>query len=87
MFGLSGWEIPLIVLLALLFFGGTKLPELARGVGKSIRTFKDEVTKEEEEGYEQEDETAKAEEVKQKPKKKSTQKSSSKKPSTKKKSS
>jgi len=43
----NGWEIPLIVLLALLFFGGKKLPELARGFGQSIRTFKEEVTKEE----------------------------------------
>ncbi len=43
MFGLSGWEIPLIVLLALLFFGGKKLPELARGFGESIRTVKKEV--------------------------------------------
>ncbi len=43
----SGWEIPLIALLALLFFGGKKLPELARGFGQSIRTFKQELTKEE----------------------------------------
>ncbi len=43
----NGWEIPLIALLALLFFGGKKLPELARGFGESIRTFKEEVTKEE----------------------------------------
>ncbi len=52
----SGWEIPLIVLLALLFFGGKKLPELAKGFGKSIRTFKEEVTKqddEDEDGFEE----------------------------------
>ncbi len=41
----SGWEIALIVLLALLFFGGKKLPELAKGFGESIRAFKEEVTK------------------------------------------
>ena len=39
----NGWEIPLIVLLALLFFGGKKLPELARGFGESIRTVKKEI--------------------------------------------
>ncbi len=39
----SGWEIPLIALLALLFFGGKKLPELARGFGESIRTVKKEI--------------------------------------------
>ncbi len=39
----SGWEIPLIVLLALLFFGGKKLPELAKGFGESIRTVKKEI--------------------------------------------
>ncbi len=39
----NGWEIPLIALLALLFFGGKKLPELARGFGESIRTVKKEI--------------------------------------------
>jgi len=42
-FMFNGWEIPLIVLLALLFFGGKKLPELARGFGESIRTVKKEI--------------------------------------------
>ncbi|HNR18764.1 MAG: twin-arginine translocase TatA/TatE family subunit [Bacteroidetes bacterium] len=39
--GLGGTEILLIVLVLLLFFGGKKLPELARGLGKGIREFKD----------------------------------------------
>ncbi|UKJ08285.1 Sec-independent protein translocase subunit TatA/TatB [Solitalea lacus] len=34
-------EIVLIVLVVLLLFGGKKLPELARGLGKGIREFKD----------------------------------------------
>ena len=34
-------EIILIVFVALLLFGGKKLPELARGLGKGIREFKD----------------------------------------------
>lgn len=34
-------ELILILLAALLLFGGNKLPELARGLGKGIREFKD----------------------------------------------
>lgn len=32
-----------ILLIALLLFGGKKLPDLAQGLGKSLRIFKDEV--------------------------------------------
>jgi sec-independent protein translocase protein TatA len=34
-------EMMLILFVALLLFGGKKLPELARGLGKGIREFKD----------------------------------------------
>ncbi|SDO49602.1 sec-independent protein translocase protein TatA [Pedobacter steynii] len=34
-------EIILILAVVLLLFGGKKLPELARGLGKGIRDFKD----------------------------------------------
>ena len=34
-------EILLIALLVLLFFGGKKIPELMRGIGKGIKSFKD----------------------------------------------
>jgi sec-independent protein translocase protein TatA len=34
-------EIVLIVIALLLLFGGKKIPELARGLGKGIREFKD----------------------------------------------
>jgi len=34
-------EMMLIILVALLLFGGKKLPELARGLGRGIRDFKD----------------------------------------------
>jgi sec-independent protein translocase protein TatA len=39
--GLGGTEIFLIVLAILLLFGAKKIPELARGLGKGIREFKD----------------------------------------------
>ncbi len=34
------WEILLIFLVVLLFFGGRKIPEIARGLGKGLREFK-----------------------------------------------
>ncbi len=39
MFG--GYEIILIVVVILILFGGKKIPELAKGLGKGIREFKD----------------------------------------------
>ena len=39
--GMGGPEIMLIMVVILLLFGGKKLPELARGLGKGIRDFKD----------------------------------------------
>lgn len=38
---IGGPEMMLIMFIALLMFGGKKLPELARGLGKGIREFKD----------------------------------------------
>lgn len=35
------WQIVLIVLIVLLLFGGKKIPELMRGLGKGVREFKD----------------------------------------------
>jgi sec-independent protein translocase protein TatA len=40
MFGLGVQEIMLILLIALFFFGGEKLPEIAKGLGKGLREFK-----------------------------------------------
>lgn len=37
---LGGGELFLIMLVVLLFFGSNKIPELARGLGKGIREFK-----------------------------------------------
>lgn len=39
--GLGAPEIILIVALALLLFGGKKIPELMRGLGKGVKEFKD----------------------------------------------
>jgi sec-independent protein translocase protein TatA len=41
LFNLGGQEVILIVVLALLLFGGKKIPELMRGMGRGIREFKD----------------------------------------------
>lgn len=45
MFGFGVWEVILVVALIILFFGGRKIPELARGLGSAIRNFKGEVGK------------------------------------------
>lgn len=35
------WEIVLIVLVIVLLFGGKKIPELMKGVGKGVKSFKE----------------------------------------------
>lgn len=37
----GGGEIIVVLLVVLLFFGSKKIPELARGLGRGIREFKD----------------------------------------------
>ena len=39
-FNLGGGEIILVLAIALILFGGKKLPELAKGLGQGIREFK-----------------------------------------------
>lgn len=41
MFGMQGMDWVIVLFIVLLLFGGKKLPELARGLGKGIREFKD----------------------------------------------
>ena len=51
--GLSGTEVFLVVFAVLLLFGGKKIPELMRGIGKGVREFnaaKDNLKTELEEG-------------------------------------
>ncbi|MEM7675680.1 MAG: twin-arginine translocase TatA/TatE family subunit [Myxococcota bacterium] len=40
MFGLSFWEIGVILIIALVILGPKKLPELAKSLGKGIREFR-----------------------------------------------
>jgi sec-independent protein translocase protein TatA len=40
---LNGWELPILLILAILLFGAKRLPDLARGLGRSLRIFKAEV--------------------------------------------
>ena len=39
--GLGMSEVLVIVLVVLLFFGGKKIPELMKGLGKGVRSFKE----------------------------------------------
>lgn len=39
MFGLSGWELIIILIVALLLFG-KRLPDIMRGMGSSVKEFK-----------------------------------------------
>lgn len=41
LFSLGGPEVIVIVLVILLLFGGKKIPELMKGLGKGVRSFKD----------------------------------------------
>ena len=49
MFGIGLQEIIVIALVVLLFFGGKKIPELMKGLGKGVRSFKDGMNGKEEE--------------------------------------
>lgn len=37
---LRGWEFLIIALIILLLFGGKKIPELMKGLGKGVHSFK-----------------------------------------------
>ena len=51
------WQIILIVLIVLLLFGGKKIPELMKGLGKGMKEFK-EATKEDPEAEKSNDSKA-----------------------------
>lgn len=56
MFGLGMQEVIIIALIVLLLFGGKKIPELMKGLGKGVKSFKD--------GMKDVDEEVKSEELK-----------------------
>ncbi len=41
LFNLGAGEIVIIALVVLLLFGGRKIPELMKGIGKGVRSFKE----------------------------------------------
>jgi sec-independent protein translocase protein TatA len=50
LFGLGMQEILVIALIVLLLFGGKKIPELMKGLGKGVKSFKDGMKEIEESG-------------------------------------
>ena len=40
MFGFSPWELGIFLFIVVLLFGGSRLPQLGRGLGQSLRDFK-----------------------------------------------
>lgn len=37
---IRGWQLIIILIVVLLLFGGKKIPELMRGLGKGVKSFK-----------------------------------------------
>jgi sec-independent protein translocase protein TatA len=46
----GGYEVILIVVVVLLLFGGRKIPELMRGIGKGIKEFKSGISEDNNDG-------------------------------------
>jgi sec-independent protein translocase protein TatA len=43
-FGISAWELVILMVLLLLIFGARRLPEMGRSIGYGMREFKDAIT-------------------------------------------
>ncbi|MEN9569279.1 MAG: hypothetical protein RL172_510 [Bacteroidota bacterium] len=72
----GGSEWIVIILVALLFFGGKKIPELMRGIGKGMREFKDakdNIKSEIEEGMKEKDKDEELKQLRQQLQEKQTQ--------------
>ncbi|MBF0528380.1 MAG: twin-arginine translocase TatA/TatE family subunit [Deltaproteobacteria bacterium] len=41
MFGFSIWHLLVVLIIVLIIFGGSKLPEIGAGLGKGISNFKE----------------------------------------------
>lgn len=55
MFGLGIWELLILFLIVLLFFGAKRLPEIGSSLGRGIREFKDSIEGVESGGEEREE--------------------------------
>lgn len=55
------WEVLLVVLVIVLLFGGKKIPELMKGLGKGVKSFKEGMRETEEEINSIDDTPAKSE--------------------------
>ena len=62
MFGMGMQEVLVIALIILLLFGGKKIPELMKGLGKGVKRFKDGLNSADEEKTEVKKDSTKAEE-------------------------
>lgn len=56
---LGTWEIVAIVLVVLLLFGAKRIPELMRGMGKGVKSFKDGMNGKDEEASDKPSDTEK----------------------------
>lgn len=56
----TGWELILILVIVLVLFGAKRLPELAKGMGESIRNFKHGMTEAEAEAEDEKKDKAKS---------------------------
>ena len=64
--GLGTTELVLIALVVLLLFGGKKIPELMKGLGKGVKSFKDGMDGMEEEFKKPSDKTPQADQTEKK---------------------
>jgi sec-independent protein translocase protein TatA len=60
MFGLGYQELLIILIIVLIFFGGSKLPDLARSLGSSVKEFKKGINEASKDEAPQKDEEKKA---------------------------
>ena len=51
MFGMGAQELMVILVIVLVLFGGSKLPDLAKSLGKSMKEFKKGIASEDEEAH------------------------------------
>ena len=46
----EGWHLVLLLIVILVLFGGKRLPDAARGLGRSLRIFKSEIKEMQDDG-------------------------------------